>query len=360
MSLLSLKEIIVKIEKNTILDIPHLEINKDEILTIIGPNGAGKSTLLMCIANLLKPQRGEIFFHGQKVGEAIKDIDFRKKVTAVFQQPLLFDATVFNNVAYGLKIRNINREEIKRRVMTYLQYFGIEGFASRSAKHLSGGEAQRVSIARAFAVEPELLLLDEPFSALDAPTSETLISELKATIKKTNTTAILVTHNRMEALQLATNIAVMERGKIVQVARPEDIFQKPVNEFVATFSGIESILRGVVTNAVDGLLMIEVGSKQIEAVGDFAIGQKVIAFIRPETIVISLTGHDSDSSAKNNLKATLLDGIALGHFHKLHLDCGFSLNAFVTNQTFKELNLGNNGQEVFISFKATGIHVIPA
>ncbi|MEI7590381.1 MAG: ABC transporter ATP-binding protein [Deltaproteobacteria bacterium] len=359
MSLLTIENLLVQTASRTLLDIPHIDIERNETLTIIGPNGAGKSTLLLYIACLIKAQQGNLFFHGKKVGHEIKDTDYRKRVTVIFQQPLLFDTSVFNNVAYGLKVRGAGKDEIKRKVMTYLEYFGIGELADRHAKRLSGGESQRVSLARAFAIEPELIMLDEPFSALDAPTSEAIITELKTIIRKTNTTAILVTHDKIEALQLSSRIVVLDMGKVAQIGTPEEILHSPANEFVANFSGIESVLRGTVRQAIDGLVTIDVGERFIEAVGNFQTGQKVIAFIRPENVVISLSNQSDNSSAKNHFPATVVDSTSLGYFYKLRINCGFMLNALVTNQTMKEMDLANN-KNIFVSFKATGIHVITA
>jgi tungstate transport system ATP-binding protein len=157
------------------LNVPSLSIQQGEILSLIGSNGAGKTTLLQTLCYLLKPFRGEISFRGERINSNYSALAYRRKLAMVFQEPLLFDTTVFENVASGLRIRGITRGDIPRIVMQQLDRFGIGHLSLRSARKISGGEAQRTSLARAFALQPEVLLLDEPFASLDPPTRESLI-----------------------------------------------------------------------------------------------------------------------------------------------------------------------------------------
>ena len=225
-----------------ILNVPSLLIQKGEILSLIGPNGAGKTTLLQTLSYLLKPFQGEIFFKGEKINSSQSAFEYRRKLAVVFQEPLLFDTTVYKNAASGLKIRGMRGHSIQKIVAEQLDRFGISHLSNRSAKTLSGGEAQRASLARAFAIQPEVLLLDEPFAALDPPTRESLIEDLERILRQTRTTAIFATHDRMEALRLSDRIAVMNGGKILQVGSPEEVMNHPVDEFVASFVGVETIL----------------------------------------------------------------------------------------------------------------------
>ena len=223
-----------------------LLVSEGEILVLIGPNGAGKSTLLQTLSALAKPSRGEILFRGQRIGADIPVLQYRRRLAMVLQEPLLFDTTVYNNVASGLKIRGMKRDEIEPIVGKALERFGIAHLRDRSARTLSGGEARRASIARAFATNPEVLLLDEPFSALDPIMRETLIEDLEQVLRETRITTIFVTHDRMEALRLATRLGVMNAGEILQTGSSDEVMNRPVNEFVASLVGVENILRGKV------------------------------------------------------------------------------------------------------------------
>ena len=212
-----------------ILNISSLLIQEGEVLSLIGPNGAGKTTLLQTLSYLLKPFQGEIFFKREKVNSNHSAFDYRRKLAMVFQEPLLFDTTVFDNVSSGLRIRGMRRMEIRSRVMENLERFGIIHLSDRSTRTLSGGEAQRTSLARAFAIQPEILLLDEPLASLDPPTRESLIEDLEHILQETRTTTIFATHDRLEALRLSDRIAVMNGGEIFQIESPEEVMNHPVN-----------------------------------------------------------------------------------------------------------------------------------
>ena len=178
-SILEAKNLRVRRGGVSVLDISYLGVPEGKVLCLIGPNGAGKSSLLLALSCLLKSSQGEIIFRGKRVGLNYTLFDYRRKLAMVFQEPLLFDTTVFENVAAGLKIRSFKHDEVKRVVEEYLERFGIGHLASRSARKLSGGEAQRTSLARAFAIRPEIIFLDEPFSSLDPPTRESLMGDLE-------------------------------------------------------------------------------------------------------------------------------------------------------------------------------------
>ena len=201
--LLQARDILIRRGGVPVITIPELAIEHGRVVSLIGPNGAGKSTLLLALASLLKPHQGTIFFHGQPVDSRNSRAAYRRKLAMVFQEPLLFDATVFENVASGLKIRGRSSEEINLTVEEQLARFGIGQLAGRSARKLSGGEAQRTSLARAFAIRPEIIFLDEPFASLDPPTRDALVDDLHTILRQTRTTAVIATHDRMEALRLS-------------------------------------------------------------------------------------------------------------------------------------------------------------
>jgi len=341
----------------TLLDVSEMVINEGEVLSIIGPNGAGKTTLLQTLCWLMKPTQGEIFFRGVKVGFQLPPFEYRKRLTMVFQEPLLFDTTVFNNVASGLKFRKLKETEIEKIVTENLELFGIAHLKDRSARTLSGGEAQRTSLARAFAIRPEILFLDEPFAALDPPTRESLMEDLEHVLKKANTTTIFATHDRMEALRLSNRIAVMKGGMIHQIGSPMEIMNHPVSEFVASFIGIETILSGRVVTKGTGTFIASISGHNIEAIGDARVGENVMCFIRPESVVISLDSARELTSERNVFSGTVEKIIPVGPYYKINIDCGFPLAAYITNDSCRELSL-EVGKKITASFKATAVRII--
>ncbi len=340
-----------------VVEIPLLCVETHRVLTLIGPNGAGKSTLLLTLAALLKPYHGVLFFHGQPIDSDRARADYRKHLAMVFQEPLLFNTSVYENVAAGLKIRKKNRQEINNLVEKNLEQFGISHLAHRAARTLSGGEAQRASLARAFAIEPEIIFLDEPFAALDPPTREALGDDLHRILSETKTTAIIATHDRVEALRLADTMAVMFHGKIVQSGSPEEVINHPADEQVAAFVGTETILAGTVTKVYDGTFLLSVAGAELEAVGMVRAGEQVVCCIRPEHVTIHTNTPSAHSSARNAFKGLIVKIVPMGLFYKIYLDCGFPLVAHVTRQSLEHLELHEN-KTVVASVKATAIHVI--
>jgi tungstate transport system ATP-binding protein len=340
-----------------ILNVSSFQIKEGEILSLIGPNGAGKTTLLQTLSYLLKPFQGEIFFKGRKIEANHSVLEYRRELAMVFQEPLLFDTTVFNNVASGLKIRGMKKNEIHDRVMEQLDRFGISHLKDRSAKTLSGGEAQRTSLARAFSIRPEILLLDEPFASLDPPTRDSLIEDLEHILRQTQTAAILATHDRMEALRLSDQIAVMNQGKILQIGSPGEVMNQPVDEFVASFVGVETILSGKVIKQNGGTFITSIEGQEIEVVGDAHLRETVVLCIRPENVTLSTHSSQERTSARNVFPGRIIKITSLGLYQRVHLDCTFPLVAYVTNRSLEELSL-TEGREVKASFKATAVTVI--
>jgi tungstate transport system ATP-binding protein len=355
--ILEVKSLRVSRGGTAILDVPSLAVREGEILSLIGPNGAGKTTLLQSLSYLLKPFGGEIFFKGEKVNQNHSVFEYRRKLAMVFQEPLLFDTTVFENVASGLKMRGMSRPKIRERVTGHLDRFGIGHLSRRSAKTLSGGEAQRTSLARAFAIQPEVLLLDEPFASLDPPTRESLIEDLERILRQTGTTAIFATHDRLEALRLSDRMAVMNGGRILQIGSPGDVMNYPVDEFVASFVGVETILSGRVVKSNGGTFTVSVSDQEIEAIGEAPPGEPVILCIRPENVVLSTYPSREMTSARNLLRGKIEKILPMGLYHKVQLDCGFPLVAYVTKHSLENLSLREK-KVVTASVKATAIHVV--
>ena len=339
------------------LNVPSLSIQQGEILSLIGPNGAGKTTLLQALCYLLKPFRGEISFMGERVNTNHSAFAYRRKLAMVFQEPLLFDTTVFENVASGLKIRAMKWQDIQRIAMEQLDRFGIGHLSRRSARKISGGEAQRTSLARAFALQPEILFLDEPFASLDPPTRESLIEDLEGILRQTKKTTLFATHDRQDALRLSDRIAVMNKGKILQIGSPEDVMYHPVDEFVASFVGVETVLAGKVHKKSNGVLITSVSGEEIEAVGEANLGENVALCIRPESVTLSTRLSHGETSARNIFSGRIVKITPLGPYQKVFLHCGFPLVAYVTNQSLEELSLVE-GKVVMASFKATAVTVI--
>lgn len=341
----------------TQLDILSLRIAPGETLALIGPNGAGKTTLLQILSGLFKPTRGEIFFRGQKVPCAPANLAYRRQVAMVFQEPLLFNTTVSENVAAGLKFRGVPNAKTAARVEESLGRFGIGHLRHRPARTLSGGEAQRTSLARALALQPEILLLDESFSSLDPPSRESLLEDLDRVLRGTSLTAVLATHDRMEALRLSDRIAVMNDGGIVQIGPPGEVMNFPANELVASFAGVETILSGKVIRKRGGTFVASVSGQEIEAAGEAGLGEEVVLGIRPENVTLSSLPSSQTTSARNVLPGRIARVTSLGFYHRIQLDCGFPLVAYVTGHSLESLSL-EEGRQVQASFKATAIRVV--
>lgn len=225
--LIELENIRYDMDGKTILNIPHFEVTAGEFLGIMGPNGAGKSTLLKITACLEKQTTGTILYRGEAIPAAKPPLSLRRKFSIALQQSLLLDTTVFHNIAIGLKLRKVPRRIIKEKVNLWLEQFQISHLAKKNAHYLSGGEAQRVNLARAMIIEPEILFLDEPFSALDFPTKIKLMEDFKPIIARTGTTAVFVSHDLMEIQYLTEKLAIIVNGELTQIGATRDVINAP-------------------------------------------------------------------------------------------------------------------------------------
>lgn len=357
-AILRLKDVEVALGGKTILDIEELDVRPGEILTILGPTGSGKSTTLKLMAFLIKPKKGELFWQGKKV-RFPAPLVVRRSISMTFQDPLPFEGTVFENVAYGLRIRGIKGKELRTRVEEALELFSISHLKHQSAKKVSGGEAQRVALARSLVFRPSLLLLDEPLASLDPITKEGMIPELHKVLKQLGITCVYVTHDQEEAFALADRIAVMEQGEIIQVGTKEDVFFKPGDVRVARFVGAENLIPAVILSNEEGLVTMKAQGKTLEAVAPFPQGTGVVACIRPEEITLKKDGAALDRvTARNQLPGIVLSLETLGPVIKVSLDCGFQIKALITRRSASDLNL-KPGDAIFATFKATAVHVIP-
>ena len=227
-ALIEIRDLLVQREKKTVLEIERLSVEAGEVLAIVGPNGAGKSTLFLALARLLKVARGTIHFDGTS---SLNTLEYRRRIALVLQEPLLMDTSVKDNAAIGLRFRGIPKAEVARRVGHWLERLGVAHLAERPARKLLGGESQRVSLARAFVLQPELLLLDEPFTALDAPTRLRLLDDLQSVLAETSTTTIFITHDLGVIAQMASYVMVMYLGLVVEQGPVDDIFHAPKHPY---------------------------------------------------------------------------------------------------------------------------------
>ena len=352
---LSLRGIKLRRQHQFLLDVSALDVVRGETLAVIGPNGAGKSTLLQLMAGLVQADAGLLLFDGAPVVRP--SLAFRRRLALVLQEPMLLDASVRANIELGLRFRGLPRSEVRERARLWAEQFNITHLLPRQARSLSGGEAQRVSLARALALQPELLLLDEPFSPLDAPARRALIQELALLLRRTNTTAVLVTHDQDEALMLGDRLAVLLQGKLHQVDTPERVLSLPADEQVAAFVGVENILSGLVAERSDDLMAVKVGGRLLYVPGDSLPGESVFVCLRPEDVTI-WPGSAPRSSARNLLSGKVVSVVPRGRSYLVQMDCSFPLAALITPSALNELGLAQ-GMLVSASFKATAAHVIP-
>lgn len=232
--MINIENLIVQRGGRDALKIKSFSIRKGETLAVVGPNGAGKSTFLLSLANLIKPKSGKITFMGRLQAEW-NELEYRRRIAFVFQDPLLMDMTVRENIALGLKFRNVDKHEADERVHHWAKAMGVGKLLERRSNQLSGGEAQRVSLARAFVLDPELLLMDEPFSAVDPQTRKKLLKDLSHVLTEDHRTTIFVTHNLKEAAQFGDRVAVIINGELKQTGTPMQIKKYPADKYVRDF-----------------------------------------------------------------------------------------------------------------------------
>ncbi len=338
------------------LQIPELALETGEVLAVIGPNGAGKTTLLMLISGMLAASKGEILFAGKQI-QPSQDLKYRRRIAMVMQSPLLLHSSVFENVATGLRFRGVGSQIIQNDVEEWLKKLGILHLRKRPGQKLSGGEAQRASLARAFVLKPSLLLMDEPFGALDNPTRLSLLEDIKLLLHTTGTTAIFVTHDLDEALFLGSRIAVLVNGELRQTGTPEQVFNAPIDSQVASFVGVETIIAGRVIENNEGLMTVETNGVHLQASGEVAIGRNVLLCLRPEDITLFSQADIGKSSARNHVSGQVTRISPQGSLLKMSIDGPVPLVALITRSSLKDLDL-EVGTTVFAAFKASAVHVI--
>lgn len=341
-----------------VLDQISAEIPTGKIFTIIGPSGQGKTTLLKLINFLDLPSEGQIFLDGVSLHQPGLDIiALRRRMGMVFQTPIAFNETVFENIAIGLRFRHFSSVEIDSKVQKKLQEIGLTGYENRKAKTLSGGEMQRVSLARVMVTEPDLLLLDEPTANLD-PISTTKIEELiRYYNREFGTTVIMASHDLFQGQRMADQVAVMMEGRFIQTGDTIDVFSEPCSANVAKFIGIGNVIPGTVKGYEDGMILIDLGGVTVHAMSSLQNGRVTVA-IRPEEITL-YTNPDGKMSARNVLNGVIMDIKPYGIISHVIVTCSqISLVVQVTWQAVRDMDL-ERGQEVLLSFKAPSVHVMP-
>src|SRR5699024_5175975 len=290
-----------KYDEMTILDNLNLDIKKNEFLTLLGPSGCGKTTTLKIIAGLEYSDEGKVLFQGKEMNEIPP---YQRPVNTVFQKYALFPhMNIYENIAFGLKIKKLPKEEIDRKVKEMIKLVALESYEKRSIESLSGGQQQRIAIARALVNEPKVLLLDEPLGALDLKLRQEMQTELKRIQQKLGITFIFVTHDQEEALSMSDTIVVMNKGKIQQMGTPEDIYNEPKNSFVARFIGESNIFDGIMLDD----FKVEFCGKVFDCVDKgFEKNENIEVVIRPEDIKMV---EPNEGMLKGIVTSTVFKGV---------------------------------------------------
>ncbi len=333
-----------------------LEVDRGETFALIGLSGSGKTTLLRLIHLLDSPTSGRIEFDGVRTDapERVR-LRLRRRMAMVFQRPSAFRTSVFDNVAYGLKIRGVRGEQLRRRVSQALETVELDGFERRDAHSLSGGELQRVALARSMVTDPDLLLLDEPMANLDPVNTRRVEDLIRRVIGELNATVIMATHDMAQGRRLASRVGVMMGGRLLQTGTPQEVFSRPGDTEIAEFVGVENIVQGRVVSNEREVMGIDIGDSTVYASGRHEVGTQVSAFIRPEEVI--LAESSPVSSARNRFDGRVSQVSHQGMLVHVMVDCGFALSAYVTVVSAEEMELAE-GKPICAFFKATGVHVV--
>ena len=325
-----------------------LEITPGSFVTLLGPSGCGKTTTLRMIAGFESPDEGEIYLGG----EAINALTPNKRDTAmVFQSyALLPHYNIFDNVAYGLKLRKMDKATIKEKVTKILKLVGLEGMEERMTNQLSGGQQQRVALARALVLEPGVLLFDEPLSNLDAKLRVTMRTEIRRIQQEAGITAIYVTHDQSEAMALSDQIIIMEKGVVAQIGTPQEIYYHPASEFVADFIGEANFLRGKLSNKQgdEGIVTVEGVPVPVVGVAQQAEGKDCTLVLRPESAVLADEGI---------LPCKVIVSCFMGSYQNYHVMVGNSL-VKITDFNPRNKKIYQEGDTAYVNFDKENVHVL--
>ena len=325
-----------------------LEITPGSFVTLLGPSGCGKTTTLRMIAGFESPDAGEIYLGG----EAINALTPNKRDTAmVFQSyALLPHYNIFDNVAYGLKLRKMDKNTIREKVTRILKLVGLEGMEERMTNQLSGGQQQRVALARALVLEPGVLLFDEPLSNLDAKLRVTMRTEIRRIQQEAGITAIYVTHDQSEAMALSDQIIIMEKGVVAQIGTPQEIYYHPASEFVADFIGEANFLKGKLSdkNGDCGTVTVEGHAVPVVGVADQADGKDCTLVLRPESAVLADSGI---------LPCEVIVSCFMGSYQNYHVMVGDTL-VKITDYNPRNKKVYAVGDTAWVAFDKENVHVL--
>ena len=339
--------------RNQVLSDVSLAIGKGEFFGLLGPSGSGKSTTLRIIGGFIFPTSGDVYIDGEMMG---RTPPYRRNTTMVFQHLALFPhMTVFDNLAYGLKLRKVGRDEIKARVAKALEIVHLGGFQDRFPKQLSGGQQQRVALARALIMEPGVVLFDEPLGSLDLKLRREMQVEIKGIQRSLGKTFIYVTHDQQEAMSMCDRIAVMNEGRVAQVGTADEIYERPNTRFVADFIGDANLLDGRVVAVEEMTATIESGGAAFKGqnLSGFAVGDRALLCIRPERIVVGTKAMDCSMS----FPARLVDAVYTGALRRcsMQLTNGAKLKVDLDAKTTYALSVG---EQVVVGWEITDAYLV--
>ena len=350
--LLELEGVRLASQGRTLLNVDRLHVEDGELLVVLGPTGSGKSTLLRVMNHLLRPDEGMLKWRGEPVPWPAP-LPLRRRIAMAFQDPLLFSGTVADNVGYGLRLRKLSPGEIHTRTEELLEMMGLAGLADRRADRLSGGEAQRTALARALAVRPDLLLLDEPLANLDAATRERIARDLQRALRRLGIACLFVTHHQREATALGDRLAVLHQGRVLQTGPADEIFRRPRSAFVARFVRPLNVLAGRVEGDAGPAQFRCEGGHLLEIQTGVPAGPAHLC-VRPEEVRL-LSG---ELEAPNQLPVTVVSLRDQGSTLHVELAGALALDALVTHREARELGL-RPGLTMWARLPRDVLHVIP-
>jgi len=352
------KDIVKRFDKMIAVDHISFDVERGDFFTMLGPSGCGKTTTLRMISGFYEPDEGEIYIGDKLVNHLPPE---KRNCGFVFQSYALFPhMTVFDNVAYGLKIRKVPKNEIKKKVTEALSIVGLVGYESRRPDQLSGGEQQRVALARVLVINPEVLLLDEPLSNLDAKLRVYMRSELRKIQRSLGVTTIYVTHDQAEALSMSTKIAVMNKGKIEQIGTPIEIYGAPKTKFVADFMGLSNIFQAKILQVSGELKVIEteLGTFNVKASEETSGEGSIYLLIRPESIDLEKVSEFNEPLKRNELYGKIVESSFVGGISKYVIDIENNLSLTVNMQDPLSKGIIKEGAKVKVKIPETGFVIL--
>jgi len=352
---ISVHDITKRFGKNEVVGRSSFAIGEGELFTLLGPSGCGKTTLLRLIAGFYTPDEGEIRFDGARVNEVPPH---ERGIGMVFQNYALWPhMTVFDNVAYGLRLREVGRAEIGERVGAVLEKVRLAGLGARYPGQLSGGQQQRVALARALVLNPKILLLDEPLSNLDAKVRIQVRAEIRKLQKELGITTVYVTHDQEEALTLSDRIVVFNQGRVFQIGPPKELYERPRNRFVADFIGINNLLEGTVRAVESGFLAVDTALGALRALpnAELRAGDPCVICVRPENIAVGGAGAE-----RNLARGKISFAAYLGNTLRYDVDLGQGITFKVDDRDPWHHEERAMGAEVELGFAWSGTLAIQA